>query len=507
MFHVGYNLFLLLKVQTYCYLLKIPNNYCFLILISNFLCTFAHIINMNNKQATLELGTKPVGQLLVQYALPAIVAMTASSLYNIIDRAFIGQVVGPHAIAGLGITFPFMNLSGAFGAAVGVGASTCISVKLGQRDYKTAEHLLGNTVTLNLIIGFLFMVVCLIFLDPILRFFGASDLTLPYAREFMVVILLGNMITHMYFGMNAVLRAAGKPKHAMYATLFTVGCNILLVMAFVWWFRWGIRGAALATVTSQTLALCWQMWLFSDQKELLHLKRGIYKLKADLVKNIISIGISPFLMNVTSCVIVIFMNNQFVRYGGDMAVGAYSIANSVVMVFFMFVMGMNQGMQPIVGYNYGAEKYDRMFRCLWLTIGSATAILFVGWTLSMLFPSEIARIFTTDDELLRLSAIGIKIEMLVFFVVGSQAVITNFFQCIGKVKVSIFLSLSRQLFMLLPMAYTFPLFWGLDGVWYSMPVSDFCSFAMTIPMLWLYMKKLKTHGKTEYSNLHRSSAG
>ena len=449
---------------------------------------------MDNKQAALELGQKPVGALLWQYALPAIVAMTASSLYNIIDRAMIGQVVGPEAIAGLGITFPLMNLSAAFGAAVGVGSSTCISVKLGQKDYKTAERLLGNTVTLNLIIGFLFMVVCLLLLDPILRFFGASDVTLPYAREFMTVILLGNMVTHMYFGMNAVLRAAGKPRHAMYATLFTVGMNILLVVAFVWWFRWGIRGAALATITSQSMALCWQMWIFSNPKELLHLKRGIYKLKKDLVRNIIAIGVSPFLMNATSCVIVIFMNNQFLRYGGDMAVGAYSIANSVVMVFFMFVMGMNQGMQPIVGYNYGAEKYDRMFRCLWLTIACATAILLVGWALSMLFPQYIARIFSTDPTLLALSARGIKIDMLVFFVVGSQAVITNFFQCIGRVKVSIFLSLSRQLFLLLPMAYLFPLFWDLDGVWYSMPASDFGSFAMTIPMLIWYMKKIKAYG-------------
>ena len=447
---------------------------------------------MENKQATLELGTKPVGRLLTQYALPAIVAMTASSLYNIIDRAFIGQVVGPEAIAGLGITFPFMNLSAAFGAAVGVGASTCISVKLGQRDYKRAQLLLGNTVTLNLIIGFLFMAVCLIFLEPILRFFGASDATLPYAKEFMTVILLGNMVTHMYFGMNAVLRAAGKPKHAMYATLFTVACNIVLIVAFVWWFRWGIRGAALATITSQSLALCWQMWLFSDKNEILHLRKGIYHLRGYLVRNIVAIGISPFLMQTTSCVIVIFMNNQFVRYGGDMAVGAYSIANSMVMVFFMFVMGMIQGMQPIVGYNYGAEKFDRMFRCLWLTIACSTAILLVGWGLSMAFPRQIARIFTTDDTLLELSARGIVLDMLVFFVVGSQAVITNFFQCLGKVKISIFLSLSRQLILLLPMAYVFPMFWGLDGVWYSMPMSDFGSFAMTIPILIWYMKKIRS---------------
>jgi Na+-driven multidrug efflux pump len=311
----------------------------------------------------------------------------------------------------------------------------------------------------------------------------------------MEIILLGNVVTHMYFGMNAALRAAGKPRHAMWATLFTVGMNIILIIAFVWWFRWGIRGAALATITSQTIALCWQMWVFSDKKELLHLRKGIYKLKKDLVRNIISIGISPFLMQSTSCVIVIFMNNQFVRYGGDMAVGAYSIANSVVMVLFMFVMGMIQGMQPIVGYNYGAERFDRMFRCLWLTITAATTILLIGWTVSMLFPRQIARVFTTDATLIAMAARGIQLNMMVFFVVGSQAVITNFFQCIGKVKISIFLSLSRQLILLLPMAYIFPLFLGLDGVWYSMAASDFGSFSMTIPLLIWYIKKLKAYGK------------
>lgn len=450
----------------------------------------------DNKQAALELGSKPVGALLWQYALPAMVAMVASSLYNIIDRSVIGQVVGPEAIAGLGITFPFMNLSAAFGAAVGVGASTCISVKLGQRDYATAQHLLGNTVTLNLIIGLAFMAVSLIFLDPILRFFGASDATLPYAREFMEIILAGNVVTHMYFGMNAVLRAAGKPRHAMYATLFTVACNIILVIAFVWWFRWGIRGAALATVTSQSLALFWQMRLFSNKHELLHLKKGIYKLKSVLVRNIVSIGISPFLMQTTSCVIVIFMNNQFVRYGGDMAVGAYSIANSMVMVFFMFVMGVTQGMQPIVGYNYGAQKYDRMMRCVWMAIAVATTILLAGWAVSMLFPRQIARMFTTDPTLLEMSARGIMLDMLVFFVVGSQAVITNYFQCIGKVRISIFLSLTRQLILLLPMAYVFPFFWGLDGVWYSMPVSDFLAFAFTIPIFMLHIRKFKSYGQT-----------
>ncbi|MBR0526487.1 MAG: MATE family efflux transporter [Prevotella sp.] len=451
---------------------------------------------MDNKKAALALGTEPVGKLLMQYAMPAIVAMVASSLYNIIDRAIIGQVVGAEAIAGLGITFPFMNLSAAFGAAVGVGASTCISVKLGQKDYQTAEHLLGNTVTLNLIVGLLFMTVSLIFLDPILRFFGASDVTIPYARQFMEVILLGNMITHMYFGMNAVLRASGKPRHAMYAVLFTVGMNILLAVTFVWWFRWGIRGAALATILSQSMALCWQLWIFSDKTQLIHLKRGIYRLKSDLVRNIISIGISPFLMNLCSCVIVIFMNNQFVHYGGDMAVGAYSIANSIGMVFFMFVIGINQGMQPIAGYNYGAEKFDRLMRVLTLAIIAATAVMVVGWALAMLFPYYMARIFTTDQELIAKSITGIRLNMLLFPIIGFQAVVTNFFQCIGKVRIAIFLSLSRQLLFLLPLIWILPMLWGLDGVWAALPTSDLIAAVVAAASMAYFMPKLKqqAHG-------------
>ncbi len=445
----------------------------------------------SKKQATLELGTKPVGRLLWQYAAPAIVAMTASSLYNIIDRAFIGQIVGADAIAGLGITFPFMNLSAAFGAAVGVGASTCISVKLGQKDYKTAEELLGNTVTLNLIVGFLFMVVCMLFLDPILRFFGASEVTLPYAREFMEVILLGNMITHMYFGMNAVLRAAGKPRHAMYATLFTVACNIVLVITFVWLFRWGIRGAAMATITSQTLALCWQLWIFSDKEEIIHLKSGIYKLTAVLVRNIIAIGISPFLMNVAACIIVIFMNNQLVRYGGDMDVASYSISNSIAMMFVMFVMGVNQGMQPIAGYNYGAENYDRLMKVLNISMMAATAIMLTGWLIAMFLPYYCARIFTTDQTLIELSIFAIRVNMLVFPVIGFQMVITNFFQCIGKVKISIFLSLSRQLLLLLPLLVVLPLIWGIDGVWAALPASDATAALMAAIVMMSYMNKLK----------------
>lgn len=446
---------------------------------------------MDNKKATLELGTEPVGKLLARYALPAIIAMTAASLYNIIDRVFIGQVVGPLAISGLAITFPFMNLAAAFGAAVGVGASTTISVRLGQRDYDAAENILGNTITLNLIIGIGFGLFSLIFLDPILRFFGASDDTLPYAHDFMTIILAGNVISHMYFGMNAVLRAASKPKMAMAATLFTVVMNVVLDAVFILWWHWGIKGAALATMISQLLALCWQMSIFANQKELLHLKRGIYKLRAELVQNIISIGISPFLMNACACIIVIFMNNQLVRYGGDMAVGAYGIANSIAMVFVLFSMGLNQGMQPIAGYNYGSQQFDRLMSVVKLAIISATVMMTSGWLVAMFAPYYCARMFTTDPELIRQAIDAIQVMMLMFPIIGGQMVITNFFQCIGKVKISIFLSLSRQLLFLLPLLAVLPHFYNIEGVWASLPMSDLAAAIVAAAIMVAYMKKMK----------------
>lgn len=446
---------------------------------------------MDNKNATLELGTKPVGKLLAQYAFPAIIAMIAASLYNIVDRIFIGQIVGPMAISGLAITFPFINLGAAFGAAVGIGASTSISVKLGQRDYDTAENILGNTVTLNLIIGSTFGIICLIFLDPILRFFGASDATIPYARSFMEVILAGNVISHMYFGMNAVLRAASKPRQAMMATIFTVLMNIVLDFIFIRLWGWGIRGAAFATVLSQALALCWQMKQLTNKDEILHLKRGIYRLKRHLVENIISIGISPFLMNVCACIVVIFMNNQLVRYGGDMAVGAFGIAYSVAMIFVMFVIGLDQGMQPIAGYNYGSQQIDRLMRVLKLTIFAATGIMVTGWLIAHLVPYYCARMFTKDPELIRQAIKAIQINMMMYPVVGFQMVVTNFFQCIGKVKISIFLSLSRQLLFLIPLLVILPYFFNLNGVWASLPSSDFLASLVAAIIMVTYMRRLK----------------
>lgn len=449
---------------------------------------------MDNKKATLELGTKPVGKLLLQYAMPAIVAMVASSLYNMVDSIFIGQGVGPLAISGLAITFPFMNLSGAIGACIGVGASTYLSVKLGQKDYSTALQILGTSVVLKIITGIFFGAICLLFLDPILYFFGATDNTIPYARDYMVIILLGNVFTHLYFGMNALLRAASKPRHAMYATIFTVLLNTLLDPLFIYTFGMGIRGAALATILSQMTALCWQLWLFSNPNELLHFKRGIYKLDGNIIKNILAIGVSPFSMNACACIVVIFINTALVKYGGDLAVGAYGIANRIGFLFFMIVMGINQGMQPIAGYNYGAEQYDRMLRVLNYSMVAATSIMVVGWIVGELMPYGCARLFTADQKLIEQAVRGIRINMIAFPLIGSQAVITNFFQSIGKAKISIFLSLSRQMIYLLPLLVVLPPVFGVDGVWAALPASDAVAFVTAWLVMYRYMRKFKQQG-------------
>lgn len=446
---------------------------------------------MSNKKAALELGTKPVSSLLVQYALPAIVAMVASSLYNMVDSIFIGQGVGALAISGLAITFPFMNLSAAFGAAIGVGASAFLSVKLGQRDYDIANKILGNNVMLNIIVGIIFGGLGLLFLDPILRFFGASDATLPYAHDYMVIILLGNAITHLTLGLNAVLRSAAKPRLAMYITIFTVVINAILDPIFIYTLGLGIRGAAYATVLAQLLALIWQWVLFSNKKEMLHFEYSKFHLDRRIISNILSIGISPFAMNACACLVVIFINNSLQQYGGDMAVGAFGISNRIAFIFVMVTIGVCQGMQPIAGYNYGAQNYNRMLEVLKLAAIAGTAVCAVGFLIAMVFPRACARMFTTDEVLIAHSVVAMRYIMAVFIIIGAQMVITNFFQSIGKAKISIFLSLSRQLIFLVPLLAILPKHMGLNGVWLAMPLSDAIAAIMAYAMLWFYIKRLK----------------
>lgn len=443
------------------------------------------------------LGTEPIGRLLRQYAVPAIVAMTASSLYNMIDSIFIGQGVGPMAISGLAVTFPFMNLGAAFGSLVGVGASTMVSVKLGQKDYDTARKVLGNVVALNIIIGVAFMVVSLVFLDKILMFFGASENTLSYARDYMEIILYGNVITHMYLGLNAVMRSSGHPQKAMAMTIVTVILNAILDPIFIFGFGWGIRGAAIATILAQIVALVWLLIAFSNKKDILHFQSGIFKLDKRIVNSSLSIGMAPFLMNVASCIIVIFINNGLQQHGGDLAIGAYGIINRIAFIFVMIVMGLNQGMQPIAGYNYGARNIGRMLNVLKLTIIWATVIMSIGFAICEFMPGMIARIFTSDTELIERSIRGMRIVAIFFPIIGMQMVIGNFFQSIGMAQQAIFLSLTRQLIFLLPCLIILPIFWGADGVWASMPVADLLSSIISVIVLSYYLRRFK-QGKIEY---------
>ncbi len=438
---------------------------------------------------TTALGTEPVRKLLVQYSIPAIIAMTAASLYNMVDSIFIGQGVGAMAISGLAVTFPLMNLSAAFGAMVGVGASTLISVKLGQRDYRTAQLVLGNVITLNLLLGVLFGAVMLWQLDPVLYFFGASDATIGYAREYMEIILLGNVVTHTYLGLNAVLRSAGHPQMAMSCTILTVVLNTMLDPLFIYTLDMGIRGAAIATILAQIVALTWQFNIFSNRNELLHLKRGIFRLKRKIVTDTLAIGLSPFLMNTCACLVVILINRGLAEHGGDLAIGAYGIVNRITFLFVMIVMGLNQGMQPIVGYNYGARSYARMKQALRYTIIGGTLVTTAAFLVGELVPEWVCRLFTSDEELIGLSAYAMRIIVAFFPIVGFQMVTGNFFQSIGHAGKSIFLSLTRQLLFLIPLLLVLPLFWGLDGIWWAMPVSDVIASLVAGTLLWQQYKR------------------
>lgn len=437
------------------------------------------------------LGTECIGKLLTQYAIPAIIAMTASSLYNMADSIFIGHVVGPLAISGLALTFPLMNLAAAFGSLVGVGASTLVSVKLGQKDYEGANQVLGNVLVLNVLLGVAFTFVFLLLLDPILYFFGASENTIGYARDYMQIILYGNVITHMYLGLNAVLRSSGFPKQAMYATLASVVINCILNPIFIFGFEWGIKGSAWATVISQVISLTGQMIHFSSSKQLLHFKKGIYKLRKEVVKGILYIGMSPFLMNLCSCLIVILINRGLKEHGGDMAIGAYGIVNRIIFLFVMIIMGFNQGMQPIAGYNFGARLYPRVTEVTKLTMKWAIGVATTGFLLCQLFPTLIVNMFTTDDELVKAAVFGLHIVFAVFPIVGFQMVATNFFLSIGMSKKAIFLSLTRQMLFLIPCLIVLPRFFGTLGVWISMPVADTIATVVTAIVLVNQFKKFK----------------
>ena len=441
-----------------------------------------------------ELGTESIRSLLIKYALPGIIAMTASSLYNIVDSIFIGHGCGALALSGLTVAKPFMDICAAFGSLVGVGASTLVAIKLGEKDYNTAGRILGNVILLNTLLGALVMIIGLIWMEPILYAFGASKATIGYAREYMEIILAGNILTHIYFGLNSMLRSMGHPRTSMAATIVAVFFNIVLDPILIFGMDMGVRGAAVATIISQAIAVLWQMVIFMNPKEIIHFHRGIWRLDATITKRALAIGLSPFLMNIAHCFVIIILNNQFKTYGGDMAIASYGVINRFVFVFAMIVMGLNQGMQPIVGYNYGARRYERMLRAFELTAVCATIVMGCVFMLGEIVPRWMVLLFTHDEGLLSQTILPMRIVSSSMLLVGFQMVAGNFFTSIGMAGKSIFLSLTRQVLFLIPLALIMPLLFEPEpimGVWWSIPLSDTISALVAALMIGRQVKRFR----------------
>ena len=455
----------------------------------------AHIQN----SSPASLGTESIGKLLIQYSGPAIIASVATSLYNIVDSIFIGQGVGPMAIAGLAITFPLMNLVIGFCTLIAVGGATISSIFLGQKNYNRATITVNTVMVLCIIHSFVFGTLTYIYLKPILHLFGATPETSPYAEEFMKVILIGAPIAYVFIGLNNIMRATGYPKKAMMSALLSVLANIILAPIFIFKLEWGIAGAAWATVGGQSIALIWVLCHFLSKKSFIHFdfKAGFFDVP--VIKRIYAIGLSPFLMNCCACFVVVFLNKSLLHYAGDMgniAVGAYGILNRTTMFFVMIVFGVTQGMQPILGFNIGARKWDRVRSTLYKGIWTGVGICSVGWILSMTIPDTLSSMFTKDATMIAMARTAYRVYFVIYPVVGAQIVIQNYFQSIGKPKISIFLSLTRQLLFLLPMLYVLPKYYGVDGVWASMTASDGLAFAVAVIVLWYTSRKFAK----EYSN-------
>ena len=466
---------------------------------------------------TVSLGSDSLGRLLARYAIPAIIAMASSSLYHIIDSIFIGHGVGGAAISGMAITLPIMNIASAFGAMVGVGAAARISIRLGEGNKRAAEHILGNAVLLNLTLGVGIMLIFLLFLDPILIFFSGGDAsaeTIGYARDFMEVIMFGNIITHLYLGLNEQLRASGYPQKAMYIMLLSMALCMVLNPLFIFVLKWGIRGSAWATVISQSIALLIQLHHYTSPQSFLRFKRSSFRFKRSIVAAILSIGMAPFLLNVCASLVTRFMNTALLKYGGtgemdiisaatfngnvgDVYVGAYGIMNRVLLLFIMVAQGFNQGMQPIVGYNYGAKQYGRVLTVLRYAIICATCVTTLAFLIGMFLPREVAAAFVdtsngvADQAMVEVVAQGLGIAMLVFPFVGFQIIAGGFFQYIGRAPLAMFLSTTRQLLFLLPLLLILPPKFGAMGAWAAMPLADAAAIVVAAILLTMQIRKLR----------------
>lgn len=462
---------------------------------------------MAKDQMLKKLEKEPVGRLLLQYSLPAVIGLAAVSAYNIIDSIFVGQWCSPYAVAALGLIFPVMNLTVAFGTLVGLGTAATASITLGQHDYPRAFRVLGHCVVLGIITGLLVGWAPLPWLHEILAFFGARGEALEEAYNFMYVIMLGFPVSTCFLNLNHLMRASGYPRKAMMSLLITMVVNLAAAPIFMRVFDMGVAGAAWATITAQAVGLVWVLIHYFNSRNLLHFRRGIYKLNGRIVRRILTVGLPPCLLNVCGCLITVVYNHLFLEFDGDMGVGAFGAVNRTLFFFVMIVLGIAQGVQPIAGYNLGMGKFTRVRRVLRIALIAAFIISTIGFALVQLFPREILELFAKEQDanatkLIDLGAKGVVLFSYFFPLVGVQVIISNFFQAIGRPVMSIFLSLTRQLLCLLPCLFILPRIFGEDGIWLSQSASDLISVVLSLVVLRLYLSHYMPKKDHALSQIH-----
>jgi len=445
------------------------------------------------------LGEMKVGKLILEFSIPAVIGMLVNTLYNIIDRVFIGHIegIGTLAMAGVGITMPLMFIILAFGMLIGIGTATRISIKLGQHDKEGAEKHLGNAVTLIIITSILLTIFGLLFANPLLRMFGASENIIGYGEQFIQVIFIGCIFNLISFSLNHSIRSDGSPKIAMASMLISAIINIILDPIFIFGLNLGVRGGALGTVVAQIISSIWILYYFTKGSSNLKIRRKNLKIDKSVVLSIFAIGISPFTMQIAQSAVQVVSNNSLQAYGGDIAVSGMTIINSIAMIFLMPIFGLNQGLQPIIGYNFGAEKHSRVKQTVKYGIMTATVIVTIGFVVVQGFAEKLVIIFNSDSSLIDVTSHGMRIFLIMLPLIGGQIIVTNYFQSIGQVKISMFLSLLRQVIILIPCLLIIPMFMGLDGVWIAGATSDFLSVIITLIVFIKTSKGLKVNNETQ----------
>lgn len=440
------------------------------------------------------LGEGSVGKLLLSFSIPAIIGMLVNALYNVVDRIFIGRGVSGTAIGALYVGMPISLILMAFSMLIGIGGNTLVSIRLGQNRKEDADRIAGNSVVLLAVISIVIAALGLIFLEPLLKILGASASNIQYAMDYLRIILIGAPFQAIGFGMNNFIRGEGNPKTAMITMLIGALLNTILDPIFIFVFKMGVQGAALATIISQAVSAIWVMSYFLSGRSILTIKKEYLRFKWPIFKEIVSIGFSPFSMQLAASMVTILLNNNLQKYGGDLATSSMGVIQSVSMMILMPMFGINQGAQPIIGFNYGAEKYDRVKRTLGFAIIGASVFGILGFIATQFFTKSIVQLFISDvgdlDEILRIAIPGMKIYLMMLPIIGFQVMSSSFFQAIGKPKHSAFLSLSRQVIVLIPALMILPNFYGLQGIWMAGPIADTIASILTAILLFIFLKQL-----------------